>query len=53
MGEIFRRVAAIAPVRAGERGAFRAPRTMKVGELRAEAERRGAQPCTVTSSTRV
>ena len=42
MGEIFRRVAAIAPVKIGERGVFRAPRTMKTtAELRAEAARRG------------
>jgi hypothetical protein len=42
MGEIFRRVAAISPVRAGQRGVFRAPRTMQgVAELVAEAERRG------------
>ena len=42
MGEIFRRVAAIAPVKVGERGVFRAPRTMKTtAELRAEAARRG------------
>jgi hypothetical protein len=31
MGEIFRRVAAIAPVKVGERGVFRAPRTMRRG----------------------
>jgi len=42
MGEIFRRVAAIAPVKVGERGVFRAPRTMRTtAELRAEAARRG------------
>ena len=42
MGEIFRRVAAISPVKVGERGVFRAPRTMRTtAELRAEAARRG------------
>ena len=40
MGEIFRRVAAIAPVRPGARGALRPPRSMKVAELRSEATRR-------------
>lgn len=44
MGEIFRKVAAIAPVKVGERGVFRAPRTMKSSsELRQEAKRRGVR----------
>ena len=42
MGEIFRKVASISPIKVGERGVFRAPRTIKsVAALQMEAERRG------------
>lgn len=41
MGEIFRRVAAISPVKVGSRGRLLPPSKMSVKHLRAEATRRG------------
>jgi hypothetical protein len=41
MGEIFRRVAAVSPVRLGARGALLPPAKMNVRQLRAEILRRG------------
>lgn len=41
MGEIFRRVAAVSPVKVGARGALVPPANMSVRQLRAEIQRRG------------
>merc|ERR1740121_696843 len=41
MGEIFRRVAAVSPVKLGARGALVPPANMSVRQMRAEILRRG------------